>query len=1123
MGWQILGADGVTVLAVDSTSNAARTTLYDQNGNPMCTTATVGTVLNALSAAVTITLGGQSTVSFNVESTAGTITLSFEATIDGTDWFSILANPVAGGGSVASTTDDGQWTTAAAGFTKVRARVSAITGAASMSVSVVATPGESQVGLSPNFPLPAGTNSIGTVTSQLASQSQTNYYPAPSSPGPAQPINSDPSGSLEIRGPVTTDELGVRDCFVGNSISTALTGTCTFVNGSVNVVGVGTLFQTQVYQGQYVKLSADSETAYAQVSEVISNTSLTLVTAYTGSSTTAATVVSNWATSTGTGTITVSSGTLAITTGTTLGATTRIQKVTDYAPIQNIIVASFTPGTGTAQAAFFGLQDNPASPTQQLTVEFDNSLSANQIRIITSDSTGVSQQLSQVVTLPYGLLNTQTLQYKVSLTQTSATVEVSVPNVGLTTVVFNSQTRIPLPYVVMSAVAGVTNSGAITSSGTLTLSTYYINNQDRLEVALSFTGEPIQVYPVPDQQPSLLNITAQDVGSTTTAVAYGQSFVTGTPTAGSTAVFTSPSTDTVKILVTGTWTGTLVVEKSMDGGTTWVAGSFHVVGTNYFVSSFTANIMAGMNCTGTGYIRLRATTAWTGTATVKIITTGNVNVVYQGGAVRVCDGTTQSTLITVKAGSTPSVAGDTSQVVALSPNSPLYDNFGNPVQVKNRVSMPATQGVSPVSGLARGVLNRVHRVGDQGTVRTTSESLLWNDPLEGTTINAFWTQSTLTQTIAQTAGVLTLNNSGIATASTYAIITSQRQFPNYPGTQLVERWRVNLSGNAASNHTLAEWGFGSVTTTTASVTNGAFFRQAASGALQAILSFGSTEQTAVQLLAQGVISTTEYYNTIIIVQDDFVRFVVVDSSGVPIVDQQVPVTNTIAAIWSTSHVPTFARVYCDATGGGTVVKLNIAANAIHQLDGMMNLPWAHQMAACMRPAIISPTAYTKTTALLNSAPAGGTPSNGASLYTTLGGEFIATMTAASENLLALFSYAVPSPYTFFLTGITIPPPIVSTVFSITTAAAIEFFVYVNNTAAFLSSITGQGQSLGMFSASTTAAVGTIMSGVQLQWQPQTPLPCLPGLNIIIGWKSILTGTVTTGAIRGSVQVDGYFN
>ena len=35
MAWQILGADGTTVLKVDSTSSAARSTLYDQYGDPM--------------------------------------------------------------------------------------------------------------------------------------------------------------------------------------------------------------------------------------------------------------------------------------------------------------------------------------------------------------------------------------------------------------------------------------------------------------------------------------------------------------------------------------------------------------------------------------------------------------------------------------------------------------------------------------------------------------------------------------------------------------------------------------------------------------------------------------------------------------------------------------------------------------------------------------------------------------------------------------------------------------------------------------------------------------------------------------------------------------------------------
>src|ERR1700684_4494432 len=116
MAIQILGADGLTVQKVDATSQAARVTLYDPAGNPMSDVSSLSNPLNALNAAVTVTLGGQATVGFNVASTSGTITLAFEATIDNSTWVAINATPVAGGGAVTTTSANGQWVAGVGGY-----------------------------------------------------------------------------------------------------------------------------------------------------------------------------------------------------------------------------------------------------------------------------------------------------------------------------------------------------------------------------------------------------------------------------------------------------------------------------------------------------------------------------------------------------------------------------------------------------------------------------------------------------------------------------------------------------------------------------------------------------------------------------------------------------------------------------------------------------------------------------------------------------------------------------------------------------------------------------------------------------------------------------------------------
>jgi hypothetical protein len=133
-----------TQWTIDPTSDAGRVTVYDQYGNPMSDINSLGNVLNALNSTVTIVLGGQATLGINVSGTTGTLTLSFEATIDNMTWFSINATPISGGVVVSSTSANGQWIASTAGYYAVRTRISSFS-SGSMTVSVVITPTESKV------------------------------------------------------------------------------------------------------------------------------------------------------------------------------------------------------------------------------------------------------------------------------------------------------------------------------------------------------------------------------------------------------------------------------------------------------------------------------------------------------------------------------------------------------------------------------------------------------------------------------------------------------------------------------------------------------------------------------------------------------------------------------------------------------------------------------------------------------------------------------------------------------------------------------------------------------------------------------------------------------------------
>jgi hypothetical protein len=469
----------------------------------------------------------------------------------------------------------------------------------------------------------------------------------------------------------------------------------------------------------------------------------------------------------------------------------------------------------------------------------------------------------------------------------------------------------------------------------------------------------------------------------------------------------------------------------------------------------------------------------------------------------------------VKAASTLPVAADPASVVSISPNS---------IAVTDRAAITAgAQQAAIIAGVDGFNLARIARVGEYGTQRITSEVLLWHDAFEGATVNAFWTQSTTTQTIAQATGVLTLNNSNITTLSTDAIITSIRQAPKYPRNPIYARFRANITANVAANHTLVELGFGAPSGVTAVINNGAFFRWRVDGTLAVVLSYNGTEQVT-QVLAQGVISTTNYYDYDIIIDDDFARFIVSNASGTPVVDTQVSITLTVPFTLAVSHIPTFARTYVDATGGGTAIQCKISAHTVQVIDGQMTKPWEQQLVSVMRHASINPTSYVSTPNLANgTAPSTQTPSNTASAYTTLGGEYAAAATAASENILSVFGFTIPSPYTFYLRGIYIPLPVVQGT-AVVTTPLLQWFIAPNASSTNLSTATGlQRIALpGMMNTASTVTAGTFFLGQSISWIPNTPIACLPGTVLHIGYKSI-TGAATVSLVyRGSVYVDGFF-
>lgn len=213
-------------------------------------------------------------------------------------------------------------------------------------------------------------------------------------------------------------------------------------------------------------------------------------------------------------------------------------------------------------------------------------------------------------------------------------------------------------------------SGTITPSGTQNVNITQVGgNAVTTSVPVSSIA-PIDAYPTGG------TITTQDVASTTVQGQFNQNQTTGTPTANSMVSFAVAGYTTFSFGITNTWTGTLTVEGAtapagVTGSTVWTNKTCRVPGSTLSTSVFTLNA-SELVCNVAGYtnVRVRATAAMTGTATIGAVAASvNLHAVDLINPAKIVDGSGTSSTLTIKAASTAPLATDTAAVVAISPNS----------------------------------------------------------------------------------------------------------------------------------------------------------------------------------------------------------------------------------------------------------------------------------------------------------------------------------------------------------------------------------------------------------------------------------------------------------------------
>lgn len=195
-----------------------------------------------------------------------------------------------------------------------------------------------------------------------------NYWPAQQTiPSDVVNVNIDPSGALQVRGAITSDEGSYSTDFTGNTIYTILSGSCIFQNGSNIVTGIDTSFLAQISYGDVIKYVSDAVLYYTRIVSVDSDTQVTLEYGYKGSTNTGIGYVAGFEQIVENDSSIIVSNSLAVMNGGLVaGSLVQLSRVVDFLPTA-AVVRGFSFNQNIPQVdPFFGFFDSDDFRTSQI-------------------------------------------------------------------------------------------------------------------------------------------------------------------------------------------------------------------------------------------------------------------------------------------------------------------------------------------------------------------------------------------------------------------------------------------------------------------------------------------------------------------------------------------------------------------------------------------------------------------------------------------------------------------------------------------------------------------------------------------------------------------------------------
>lgn len=384
---------------------------------------------------------------------------------------------------------------------------------------------------------------------------------------------------------------------------------------------------------------------------------------------------------------------------------------------------------------------------------------------------------------------------------------------------------------------------------------------------------------------------------------------------------------------------------------------------------------------------------------------------------------------------------------------------------------------------------------------------------------------TATATIAQTGGFLSFNSGNSVASGAVARVQTYRTFPIAADETLIFEARIRFSNTPVVNN-VCEFGMG-FAATTATPTDGIYFKLASTGVLQGVINVNGAETTTADLPAPAI---NDVHSYTILMRTTRAEFYI-DDMLVGVLE----VAATTPGLSFSRGLPVLLREYNSAATSGAQ-RMEISDLILSADDS--GIPLRPELVSIgaelgayhtQRGAVIGQSANYANSA----APASATLSNTAPSYTTLGGQWQYAAVGSAETDNVLFAYTVAAPaaaganMNLVVTGIRIEM-IVTGAAVATTPSTVQWGLGVGATAGSLATAdsisagtrAGRRLTLGYTTLPVGAVVGSVAQPLDITFS--TPLFLGAGTVLQIIAKNVVGTATASQVLRGTILVNGYF-